>query len=106
MTVEELKNKTRKILGGTKFITLVGEKERVNFLMELIEKELAEDKVEELNQKLDEISKYLEEKQERMIKEKDFEYLKNLAEILISQKVRIEDGVCIESPVFKVTIDE
>lgn len=106
MNVEELKNKTRKILGGTKFITLVGEKERVTFLMEIIEKEIVEDKVEELNEKLDEISKYLIEKQERMIKEKDFEYLKNLAEILRSQKVRIEDGVCLENPVFKVTIDE
>ena len=81
MTVEELKNKTRKILGETKFITLVGEKERVTFLMEIIEKEIVEDKVEELNEKLDEISKYLIEKQERMVKEKDFEYLKNLAEI-------------------------
>lgn len=40
------------------------------------------------------------------IQEKDFEYLKNIAEILRNQRVRIEDSVAFESPVFKVSIDE
>ncbi len=106
MNVEELKNKTRKLLGGTKFITLVGEQEKVNFLMKIIEKDIEETKVETLNEELEKISNYIIEKQERIIKEKDFEFLKNIAEILRNQKVRIEDGVYLENPVFKVTIDD
>lgn len=106
MNIEDLKNKTRKFLGNIKFITLVGEQEKVNFLTEIIEKDLKQEDLENLNSKVDEYINELTEKQEKLIKEKDFEYLKNIAEILRNQKVRIEDGVYLENPVFKVTIDD
>lgn len=106
MNIEKLKNKTRKLLGETKFITLVGEHEKVNFLMEIIEKDIDETKIESLNEELEKISNYIREKQERILKEKDFEFLKNIAEILRNQQVRVGDGVVLANPVFKVTYQD
>ena len=37
MTIEELKNKIRKLLGNIKFITLVGEQEKIEFLTNILE---------------------------------------------------------------------
>jgi len=106
MSIEGLKNQVRRFFGNIKFITLVGEKEKVEFLTNILENDIYEDSVDELNLKAEKYFEELLKKQEQLIKEKDFEYLKNIAEILRNQKVRIEDGVYLESPVFKVTIDD
>ena len=105
MNIEDIKNKAKNILGNTKVITLVGEKEKIEILREIAEGDISIDKLEEINKKLEEIEKYLSEKQKEILKQKDFEYLKNIAEILRSQQIRVEDGVCLESPVFKVTVE-
>ena len=106
MEVEEFKNKVRNLLGKLKVMTIVGEKEKIDFLTEIIEKNIDEKSIDELNEKFEKYATELLIKQDNLIKEDDFEYLKNIAEILRNQKIRIEDGVYLENPVFKVTIDD
>ena len=106
MNVEELKNKAREILGNTKVMTFIGEAERIKFLTNIVENDISGEDINALNEKLNETAEYLTDKQTKLLKEKDFEFLKNIAEILRNQRVRIEDGVCLENPVFKVTIDD
>lgn len=106
MNVEELKNKARELFGNIKVMTFIGEAEKIKFLTNIVENDISGEDINALNKKLDEISEYLTEKQTKLLKEKDFEFLKNIAEILRNQKVRIEDGVYLENPVFKVTIDD
>lgn len=106
MNVEELKNKARELLGNTKVMTFIGEAERIKFLTNIVENDISGEDINALNEKLNETAEYLTDKQTKLLKEKDFEFLKNIAEILRNQRVRIEDGVCLENPVFKVTIDD
>ena len=106
MNVEELKNKARELLGNIKVMTFIGEAEKIKFLTNIVENDISGEDINALNKKLDETSEYLTDKQTKLLKEKDFEFLKNIAEILRNQKVRIEDGVYLENPVFKVTIDD
>lgn len=106
MNIEELKNKARELLGNTKVMTFIGEAERIKFLTNIVENDISGEDINALNEKLNETAEYLTDKQTKLLKEKDFEFLKNIAEILRNQRVRIEDGVCLENPVFKVTIDD
>ena len=106
MNVEELKNKARELLGNTKVMTFIGEAEKIKFLTNIVENDISGEDINALNEKLNETAEYLTDKQTKLLKEKDFEFLKNIAEILRNQRVRIEDGVCLENPVFKVTIDD
>ena len=105
MNIEEVKNKARYILGNTKFITLIGEENKVNTLRKIIEEDIKQEEIDDLNKILDDMEVYFLNKQKEILKQKDFEYLKNIAEILRSQKVRIDDGVYLENPVFKVTVE-
>lgn len=106
MNVEELKNKAKTLLGNMKIITFVGEREKMEFLINIIQNDIAEDDLENLSKKFEEIAEYLTYKENTLIKEKDFEFLSNIAEILRNQRVRVDDGVYLENPVFKVTIDD
>lgn len=106
MNVEELKSKAKILLGNMKIITFVGEREKMEFLINIIQNDIAEDDLENLSKKFEEIAEYLTYKENTLIKEKDFEFLSNIAEILRNQRVRVDDGVYLENPVFKVTIDD
>lgn len=100
---EELKNKVRTFLGDMKIITFVGEKEKIEKLHNIINEDIDNNDIEKLYNEFNCISQYLIHKQEKLIKEKDFEYLSNIAEILRNQQVRAGDGVALANPVFKVT---
>lgn len=106
MNKEELKNKVRTFLGEMRILTLVGEKDKIEKLHQIINDDISDNNIEELSNEFDNISEYLIKKQERIIKDNDFEYLANIAEILRNQQVRAGDGVSLANPVFKVTYNE
>ena len=73
MEVEEFKNKVRNLLGKLKVMTIVGEKEKIDFLTEIIEKNIDEKSIDELNEKFEKYATELLIKQDNLIKEDDFE---------------------------------
>jgi predicted transcriptional regulator len=74
-------------------------------LQDIVNNQIKENEIETIEKTLEKIENYLFVKEKEWFQKIDFEYLKNIAEILRNQKVRIEDGVYVENPVFKVSVE-
>lgn len=105
MSTEELKNKAKTILGECKIQVLSGEPKIIEILEKIEKGDFTPEEKEIKIKVVESIEEYLCIKEKEMTKKRDTEYLKNIAEILRNQQVRVEDGVYLKSPVFKVTIN-
>lgn len=106
MESKEIKAIAQNLLLKNGIGVFVGDEKVLRILQEIIDKEITPEDIDITLKTVQNIEKYLYTKAKMKIQEKDFEYLKNIAEVLRNQKVRIEDSVAFESPVFKVSIDE
>jgi len=100
--MEEIKELARELLYGEITIeTLKNEKEIIEKIINVLngEEECSKEELEYLKTKL-------LEKQTARLRKEDMEFLTNLAEILRNQKVRLEDGVYLENPVYKVSAND
>ena len=104
--VELLKEKAKKLLGSVSFGIFNGEDEILKILQEIIDNNVQENSVDLLSRTLDNINNYLLTKKKMIIQNDDYEYLRNIAELLRNQKVRINDQAPFSSPIFKVNINE
>ena len=90
----------------------IKKKNRRNFkkysdiLQEIKEKEIEDDEIDLLERTVKNIESYFETKRKMQIEVNDYEYLKKIAEILRTQKIRIEDNVICGQPVFKILLGE
>lgn len=105
-SVELLKDRAKRILGSVSFGIFIGEDKILRILQEIIDNNVQEDSVDLLSKTLDNIDNYLLTKKKMIIQNDDYEYLRNMAETLRNQKVRIGDQAPFSSPVFKVHIDK
>ena len=78
----------------------------ITFLQEIKEGKIEETEFEILDKTLKNIEKYFYTKMKMQIEVNDYEYLKKIAEILRTQKIRIEDNVICGQPVFKILLGE
>lgn len=106
MESKEIKAKAQNLLLKNGIGVFVGDEKVLRILQEIIDNEITPEDIDITLKTVENIEKYLYTKSKMQIQEKDFEYLKNIAEVLRNQRVRIEDNVAFESPVFKVSIDE
>lgn len=104
-SILELKERANKIFGNVSVEISIGDEQLLNILKDIANKEIREDEIELLSRTVDNIEKYFITKGKMKIKDKDYEYLKQLAEALRSQETRSADGVT-ESPIFEVPLDE
>lgn len=75
-------------------------------MQEIKEGKIEETEFEILDKTLKNIEKYFYTKMKMQIEVNDYEYLKKIAEILRTQKIRIEDNVICGQPVFKILLGE
>lgn len=106
MDVVNLKQKAKKILGNVNFSLYFNEDKILSILKNIIDDEISENQIEFLYKTLENIENYMCTKEKMIIQEKDYEYLKNIAEALRAQDVRIGDKVPFSLPIFKIHIDE
>lgn len=102
----ELKEKTNGILSNLNISTIADESKVVTFLQELKQREIEDDEVEILEKILNNIEIYLHTKKMMQIETNDYDYLKEIAEILRKQNVRIKDGILYGEPVFEIKLDD
>lgn len=102
----ELKEKVEKILKNVQIDTTVGETKLIEILQEIKEREIKDEEIDLIEKTITNIQNYFYAKQQMEVKVNDYEYLKNIAEILRNQKIRIEDNVVCGQPVFKVILGE
>lgn len=104
--IEELKRKTEEILKNIQIDISVGDTYEIDILQEIKEKEIEDDEIDLLERTVRNIENYFETKRKMQIEVNDYEYLKKIAEILRTQKIRIEDNVICGQPVFKILLSE
>ena len=104
--IEELKRKTEEILKNIQIDISVGDTYEIDTLQEIKEKEIEDDEIDLLERTVKNIENYFETKRKMQIEVNDYEYLKKIAEILRTQKIRIEDNVICGQPVFKILLGE
>ena len=101
----EIKEKARKILEDIQIDTSIGES-RIITMLQKIEQHIEKSEIDIIEKTLNNIENYLFTKQKMQVKINDYEYLKNIAETLRNQKVRIEDNVIFGQPVFRIMVGE
>lgn len=99
--IEELKRKTEEILKNIQIDISVGDTYEIDTLQEI-----KDDEIDLLERTVRNIENYFETKRKMQIEVNDYEYLKKIAEILRTQKIRIEDNVICGQPVFKILLGE
>lgn len=104
--IAEIKEKVGSILKNIQIDTSIGDAKLIKILQEIEQKEIKTDEIDLINRTITDIQNYFYAKQQMEIKVKDYEYLKSIAEILRNQKIRIEDNVICDEPVFKVILGE
>ena len=102
----ELKKRAKEILANIQIDTANNDLELITFLQEIKEGKIEETEFEILDKTLKNIEKYFYTKMKMQIEVNDYEYLKKIAEILRTQKIRIEDNVICGQPVFKILLGE
>ena len=102
----ELKKRAKEILANIQIDTANNDLELIAFLQEIKEGKIEETEFEILDKTLKNIEKYFYTKMKMQIEVNDYEYLKKIAEILRTQKIRIEDNVICGQPVFKILLGE
>ncbi|HJJ18553.1 MAG TPA: hypothetical protein OIM61_04710 [Clostridiaceae bacterium] len=102
----ELKKRAKEILANIQIDIANNDLELITFLQEIKEGKIEETEFEILDKTLKNIEKYFYTKMKMQIEVNDYEYLKKIAEILRTQKIRIEDNVICGQPVFKILLGE
>lgn len=102
----ELKGKAKNILNNIQIDTSSGDTKLIIMLQEIEQKDIKNDELELLERTVNNIENYFYVKRKMQIKVNDYEYLKEIAEILRNQKIRIEDNVILGQPVFKIILGE
>ena len=91
-----LKKKANDILANLNISTITDEIKIITFIQELKEREIEDNEVEILEKTLNNIKIYLHTKKLMQIETDDYNYLKEIAEILRKQNVRIKDEQVVE----------
>lgn len=101
-----LKKKANDILANLNISTITDEVKTITFLQKLKQREIEDNEEEILEKTLNNIEIYLHTKKMMQIETDDYNYLKEIAEILRKQNVRIKDGILYGEPVFEIKLDD
>ena len=102
----EINEKARKILEDIQIDTSIGESRIITMLQKIEQQDIEKSEIDIIEKTLNNIENYLFTKQKMQVEINDYEYLKNIAETLRNQKVRIEDNVILGQPVFRIMVGE
>ena len=75
-------------------------------IFKIEQQDIEKSEIDIIEKTLNNIENYLFTKQKMQVEINDYEYLKNIAETLRNQKVRIEDNVILGQPVFRIMVGE
>ena len=101
-----IKKSAKNILKNIQIDVSCGDTELITLLQKIEKENINNDEIDLLERTVKNIENYFETKRKMQIEVNDYEYLKKIAEILRTQKIRIEDNVICGQPVFKILLDE
>lgn len=95
-----IKESAKNILKNIQIDVSCGDTELITLLQKIEKENINNDEIDLLERTVKNIESYFETKRKMQIEVNDYEYLKKIAEILRTQKIRIEDNVICGQPVF------
>lgn len=101
-----IKESAKNILKNIQIDVSCGDTELITLLQKIEKENINNDEIDLLERTVRNIENYFETKRKMQIEVNDYEYLKKIAEILRTQKIRIEDNVICGQPVFKILLGE
>lgn len=101
-----IKESAKNILKNIQIDVSCGDTELITLLQKIEKENINNDEIDLLERTVKNIESYFETKRKMQIEVNDYEYLKKIAEILRTQKIRIEDNVICGQPVFKILLGE
>ena len=101
-----IKESAKNILKNIQIDVSCGDTELITLLQKIEKENINNDEIDLLERTVKIIEYYFETKRKMQIEVNDYEYLKKIAEILRTQKIRIEDNVICGQPVFKILLGE
>lgn len=101
-----IKERAKNILKNIQIDVSCGDTELITLLQKIEKENINNDEIDLLERTVRNIENYFETKRKMQIEVNDYEYLKKIAEILRTQKIRIEDNVICGQPVFKILLGE
>lgn len=101
-----IKKSAKNILKNIQIDVSCGDTELITLLQKIEKENINNDEIDLLERTVKNIENYFETKRKMQIEVNDYEYLKKIAEILRTQKIRIEDNVICGQPVFKILLGE
>mgnify|MGYP001069072242 CR=1 FL=1 len=101
-----IKESAKNILKNIQIDVSCGDTELITLLQKIEKENINNDEIDLLERTVKNIENYFETKRKMQIEVNDYEYLKKIAEILRTQKIRIEDNVICGQPVFKILLGE
>lgn len=101
-----IKESAKNILKNIQIDVSCGDTELITLLQKIEKENIDNDEIDLLERTVKNIESYFETKRKMQIEVNDYEYLKKIAEILRTQKIRIEDNVICGQPVFKILLGE
>lgn len=101
-----IKESAKNILKNIQIDVSCGDIELITLLQKIEKENINNDEIDLLERTVKNIESYFETKRKMQIEVNDYEYLKKIAEILRTQKIRIEDNVICGQPVFKILLGE
>lgn len=104
--IMNIKESAKNILKNIQIDVSCGDTELITLLQKIEKENINNDEIDLLERTVKNIENYFETKRKMQIEVNDYEYLKKIAEILRTQKIRIEDNVICGQPVFKILLGE
>lgn len=101
-----IKESAKNILKNIQIDVSCGDTELITLLQKIEKENINNDEIDLLERTVKNIESYFETKRKMQIEVNDYEYLKKIAEILRTQKIRVEDNVICGQPVFKILLGE
>lgn len=101
-----IKESAKNILKNIQIDVSCGDTELITLLQKIEKENINNDEIDLLERTVKNIESYFETKRKMQIEVNDYEYLRKIAEILRTQKIRIEDNVICGQPVFKILLGE
>lgn len=103
---EEIYNKAKAIINDINILVSSGDADLLEYLVDIEKSTFEDDEIDLIERTISNIENYFKTKKKMVLQINDYDYLRELAETLRNQKVRVEDGVVFWEPVFKIVVND
>ena len=100
--IKKIKEIAQNIINGVSIYTASGDSEYMQFLVDIEKKDINDNEIEIVERIVNNLGEYFKVKEKMLLIQDDYNYLKEIAQLLREQNVRVEDAITFGNPIFKI----